>query len=358
MSRAENTPFDFAHVATGGTIDSLWQPTKDTVVPGSKSYVSRYFSSLGFVDPLAAKEQKVRSRIVFRTSLPLERLKDSRDLGPDDMMQIADSVSRQTCNRVLVTCGTYLMPDLAAMIAEHVSNPNIKVVVTGSLRPIIFPESDGGFNLGQAVALLQDETASRVTLVMNGKALDGTGRIIKNISLGRFYEARQPYDKSAATTFSIIQATGKMNIVPEGERAFCESPIAELLQDSVNMPDELIFFAARRRHRGGDYLLHELDLQQQPIIDSRDFPQLADALTKTSFSTVVAMDLKKMPAFKKYILSHCPETIAKKAVILTGSRMPLKNIAMSDAPFQLGYALAKLPLQKPGIYIAVDGRIT
>lgn len=44
----------------------------------------------------------------------------------------------------------------------------------------------------------------------------------------------------------------------------------------------------------------------------------------------------------------------KKTIVLTGSSTPLKDFASSDAPFNLGYALAKVEELPFGIYFCVN----
>jgi L-asparaginase len=43
-----------------------------------------------------------------------------------------------------------------------------------------------------------------------------------------------------------------------------------------------------------------------------------------------------------------------KTIILTGSSIPLKDFALSDAPFNLGYALAKVEELPAGIYFCTN----
>lgn len=46
-----------------------------------------------------------------------------------------------------------------------------------------------------------------------------------------------------------------------------------------------------------------------------------------------------------------------KSVILTGAMIPLKEFAMSDAGFNLGYALAQAEYVQAGVYIAMHGTL-
>jgi L-asparaginase len=46
-----------------------------------------------------------------------------------------------------------------------------------------------------------------------------------------------------------------------------------------------------------------------------------------------------------------------KTIILTGGTTPLKGFEMSDSPFNLGFAIAKVQDQPPGIYIGMKGKL-
>ena len=56
-----------------------------------------------------------------------------------------------------------------------------------------------------------------------------------------------------------------------------------------------------------------------------------------------------------YLKKAFPEI--EKTVVLTGSMLPLKGFAPSDAPFNLGFAIAASFLAKPGIYLAMNGKL-
>lgn len=62
-------------------------------------------------------------------------------------------------------------------------------------------------------------------------------------------------------------------------------------------------------------------------------------------------------------MQHTAEYLAKnldeqnKTIILIGAMIPLKEFAMSDAGFNLGYAMAKVEDASSGIYIAMNARL-
>lgn len=46
-----------------------------------------------------------------------------------------------------------------------------------------------------------------------------------------------------------------------------------------------------------------------------------------------------------------------KRVVLTGSMLPLQGFSPTDAPFNLGFAIGSLFLSKPGVYLAMNGKL-
>lgn len=56
-----------------------------------------------------------------------------------------------------------------------------------------------------------------------------------------------------------------------------------------------------------------------------------------------------------YLKRHLSDVA--KTVVLTGSMLPLKGFAPSDAPFNLGFAIATAFLSKPGIHLAMNGKV-
>jgi len=46
-----------------------------------------------------------------------------------------------------------------------------------------------------------------------------------------------------------------------------------------------------------------------------------------------------------------------QTIVLTASAIPINGFAPSDGPFNLGYAISKLEDLKPGIYVAINGKV-
>ena len=61
-----------------------------------------------------------------------------------------------------------------------------------------------------------------------------------------------------------------------------------------------------------------------------------------------------MPDTARFLMGNLKRR--DQTVILTGSMIPISGFAFSDAPFNLGYALAQLGILKPGVYVCMNGR--
>jgi L-asparaginase len=91
--------------------------------------------------------------------------KDSLDLTDDDRRLIASTIDERTEAKVVVTHGTDTMTQTAQMLLGLEGKT---IVLTGSLAPARFAQSDAVFNIGMAFAAVQT-LASGVYIVMNGQ---------------------------------------------------------------------------------------------------------------------------------------------------------------------------------------------
>lgn len=142
---------------TGGTIDSYYDGVKDTVVPRPVSIIPAYIQSF-----------KLRSQPSFVNIC----MKDSRDVTDGDRAKLLATLEETDAKRVVITHGTYTMPDTARYLKKHLKRHDQKIILTGSMIPLggVSP-SDGGFNLGFAMAgtlTLQPG----VYVCMNGQIFD------------------------------------------------------------------------------------------------------------------------------------------------------------------------------------------
>lgn len=95
----ENTKINI--ILTGGTIDSIWNAQKDTATPSEHSSLPEYF-----------KQLKLYKEIIFTEVC----MKDSREITAEDVKLIYTAVENSSSNKIIITHGTYTMPDTARYI--------------------------------------------------------------------------------------------------------------------------------------------------------------------------------------------------------------------------------------------------
>ena len=92
------------------------------------------------------------------------------------------------------------------------------------------------------------------------------------------------------------------------------------------------------------------------------------AITKADLNKILKT-IDKSP-HKKFIVTHGTYTMSDsaryiesklngkdKTIIFTGSIIPLVGFSPSDAPFNLGFSIAKLEELNPGIYVCMNARV-
>ena len=162
--------FPINFIMTGGTIDSYYEGTKDTVVPNKHSIIPRFIKCLHLENP---------------TEFTEICMKDSREITKDDLGYLLNEIEKSSYKHFIITHGTYTMADSARYLEANLKNKNKVIILTASMLPMAeFTLSDGGFNLGYAVSKLQD-LSNGVYVCMNGKVFSST-EVIKVISEGSF----------------------------------------------------------------------------------------------------------------------------------------------------------------------------
>jgi L-asparaginase len=157
-------------VITGGTIDSYYDGSKDTVIPNKKSVIPNFVKNL-----------KLYSKTIFTEVC----MKDSRDLGQSDLKNILNAIEKSSHRKIIVTHGTYTMPDTSRYLKARLKDNKKTIILTGSMIPLMgFSPSDAPFNLGFAIAKLQDLQPG-IYVCMNGKVFESS-EVTKIISEGRF----------------------------------------------------------------------------------------------------------------------------------------------------------------------------
>lgn len=167
---------DLVHfIITGGTIDSVWVGAQDAVVVSEHTVMPEYFAELG-------KNLKFFEEFKFTEVC----MKDSRAITEDDRKNILKAIEESNATKIIITHGTYTMPDTARFLKDHLKRSSQVIVLTGSMVPIKgFDFSDGSFNLGFAFAQTQ-VLKPGVYVCMNARSFT-PDEVAKNIAEGKFY---------------------------------------------------------------------------------------------------------------------------------------------------------------------------
>ena len=111
--------------------------------------------------------------------------KDSLDLDDSDRELIREAIVSEQSHRIIVTHGT----DTMVATAEFLRGiPDKTIVLTGSMYPAQYRDSDAVFNLGCALIGAQILDPG-VYIAMNGRIFDPR-TAVKNVALNRFEEKR------------------------------------------------------------------------------------------------------------------------------------------------------------------------
>jgi L-asparaginase len=157
-------------IITGGTIDSFYEGTKDTVIPNEKSIIPRFVESLKLYD---------------KPEFTIVCMKDSRDIVKADLKKILDAVEKSPHKKIIITHGTYTMPDSARFLKANLKRKDQTIIITGSMIPLLgFSPSDGPFAIGYAIAKTQD-LENGIYVCMNGKVFSSE-EVMKVNKEGRF----------------------------------------------------------------------------------------------------------------------------------------------------------------------------
>jgi L-asparaginase len=152
---------------TGGTIDKTYFDQKSTYQVG---------------EPQASGVLE-RANVVVDYDVTSIMQKDSLDLDDSDREIIREAIVAERSGRIIVTHGT----DTMIATAEFLQNiPDKTVVLTGSMYPAQYRDSDAVFNLGCALVGAQILRPG-VYIAMNGRIFD-PGTSVKNVALNRFEE--------------------------------------------------------------------------------------------------------------------------------------------------------------------------
>lgn len=166
MSKKQTIHF----VLTGGTIDSYYNGVRDTATPNKTSVIP------GFIESLRLYEQPIFTEVC---------MKDSRSLTVRDLNAVVRVVEKSKSQYIIITHGTYTMPDTARYLQARLRRTDQTIIFTGSMIPLVgFTPSDGPFNLGFALAKVRDLPPG-MYVAMNGKVFT-PAEVAKLLYQGRF----------------------------------------------------------------------------------------------------------------------------------------------------------------------------
>ena len=152
---------------TGGTIDKIYFDQKSEFQVG---------------DPQANGVLE-RANVVLEYEVESIIRKDSLDFSDEDRELIRQKVESTSLERVVITHGTDTMIETAKAL-KNISGKTI--VMTGSMYPARFRDSDAVFNIGCAVTAAQILRPG-VYIAMNG-CIFKPHQVRKNVELNRFEE--------------------------------------------------------------------------------------------------------------------------------------------------------------------------
>jgi L-asparaginase len=150
---------------TGGTIDKVYFDKKSQYAIG---------------DPQAGGVLE-RANVCFDYEVTSLLRQDSLDMTDDDRLKIKTAVQSTPEKHIVITHGTDTMIATAKVLE---GTPAKTIVLTGSMYPARFRDSDAVFNLGCAVVAAQTLPPG-VYIAMNGCIFDPHFSR-KNIQLNRF----------------------------------------------------------------------------------------------------------------------------------------------------------------------------
>lgn len=155
---------------TGGTIDKVYFDQKSEYQVG---------------DP-QAKGVLERANVVLDYEVESIIKKDSLDFTNDDRELIRKKAESTPLERIVITHGTDTMIETAKVLKVI---PGKTIVLTGSMYPAQFRDSDAVFNIGCAVTAVQILEPG-VYIVMNGSIFK-PDHARKNIKMNRFEDKRR-----------------------------------------------------------------------------------------------------------------------------------------------------------------------
>ena len=125
-----------------------------------------------------------QSRAKIEFEIKTLMLIDSLEMSDKQREEIVINCAQNNNNKIIITHGTDTIAETGQAIIKE--NLNKCIILTGAMIPIKFGSSDGLFNLGCAVGLVQS-LKNGVYVAMNGNYFPAN-KVKKNIQSGLFEE--------------------------------------------------------------------------------------------------------------------------------------------------------------------------
>lgn len=153
-------------IATGGTIDKYYNPTQ-----GQLTFESTHL-------PEMLEQGRCQADLHFEVLMQ----RDSLDITDAERTLIVETCVNSKHQQIVITHGTDTM--VLTGEALKAKQLNKTIVLVGAMIPFTIRESDGLFNLGFALGVVQC-LPTGVYIAMNGKIFNADN-VTKNKELGRF----------------------------------------------------------------------------------------------------------------------------------------------------------------------------
>lgn len=144
-------------VVCGGTIDKDYPRT-------TKGYAFEFGDEPGITRVLKRVQPL---EVPFKVHVLYQ--KDSQDMTKEDRMKLMNLCRNAKQNRILITHGTDTMIESAVLLGQA-NLQNKSIVLTGSMRPQRFENTDAHFNVGYALGVLSLIKPGSTMVCMNGMA--------------------------------------------------------------------------------------------------------------------------------------------------------------------------------------------
>jgi L-asparaginase len=151
--------------SVGGTIDKIYFDQKNAYQVGDPRIVEVL--------------QEANVTLDFETESIMQ--KDSLDMTEKDRRLVFEKVARDPHELIVISHGTDTMVETANTLSAI---PNKTIVLTGSMQPARFRNSDAVFNIGCAIAAVQ-VLPHGVYITMNGQIFDPK-KTRKNVDMNCF----------------------------------------------------------------------------------------------------------------------------------------------------------------------------